>query len=377
MKTTLFLTSALCVWMLASCRHKDVAGESSGTYGPEEKSHATEIVISAEQARQAGIVVERISPGRFSGVIPAGGKILAASGNEATIVATVAGIVKFQRGIAEGSSVGRGGTVFTISADKLQDNPGRQAAVAYQTAKAEYERAAKLVKDHIVTRKEFNSIKASYESARIAYEAFAGARGGAVAVTSPISGYVKTCLVKEGDYVSVGQPMMNVTQTRKLYLKANVPERYYPMLGMVRSAKFKTAYSDRIYYIGAMSGRLVATGKSTGEGSPYIPVTFEFDNRADVMPGAFVETWLLTAERPGVISVPISALTDENGVNFVYVQTDPTCYERREVTIGETDGERVEITSGLKGGEKVVTKGATQVRLAGASTSIPAHSHEH
>ena len=64
-------------------------------------------------------------------------------------------------------------------------------------------------------------------------------------------------------------------------------------------------------------------------------------------------------------------------MNFVYVQTDPTCYERREVTIGETDGERVEITSGLRGGEKVVTRGATQVRLAGASTSIPAHTHEH
>ena len=171
--------------------------------------------------------------------------------------------------------------------------------------------------------------------------------------------------------------MMNVTQTRKLYLKANVPERYYSILGTVKSAKFKTAYSDRIYNIGAMNGRLVATGKSTGDGSPYITVTFEFNNQADVMPGAFVETYLLTSERPGVISVPVSALTDENGVNFLYIQTDATCYERREVKIGETDGERVEIKSGLKGGEKVVTKGATQVRLASASTSLPAHSHQH
>lgn len=378
MKKNIFIASALSMLILASCHHKDAHSEEADTHGAEDKAHSTEIVISTEQARQSGIVAEKIMPAKFSGVIPAGGKILEASGNEATIVATVPGIVRFQRGITEGMPISKGGAVFTISADKLQDNPARQAAIAYQTAKKEYERAAKLVKDNIVTQKEFNSIKANYESAKIAYQALGGSKGkGGVAVTSPISGYVKTCLVKEGDYVSVGQPMMNVTQTRKLYLKANVPERYYSLLGTVRSAKFKTAYSDRIYNIGAMNGRLVATGKSTGDGSPYIPVTFEFNNQADVMPGAFVETYILTTERPNVISVPISALTDENGINFVYIQTDATCYERREVKIGETDGERVEITAGLKGGEKVVTKGATQVRLASASRSLPAHSHQH
>lgn len=378
MKKNILITSVLSMLVMVSCQHKHTHSEEADAHEGEEKGHSTEIVISPEQAHQAGIVAEIIKPGNFSGVIPAGGKILAASGNEATIVATVPGIVRFQRGITEGTAISKGGTVFTISADKLQDNPAKQAAIAYQTAKKEYERAAKLVKDNIVTQKGFNSIRANYESAKIAYEAFSGSKGGSgVAVTSPISGYVKTCLVKEGDYVSVGQPMMNVTQTRKLYLKANVPERYYSILGTVKSAKFKTAYSDRIYNIGAMNGRLVATGKSTGDGSPYIPVTFEFNNQADVMPGAFVETYLLTSERPGVISVPVSALTDENGVNFVYIQTDATCYERREVEIGETDGERVEIKSGLKGGEKVVTKGATQVRLASASTSLPAHSHQH
>ena len=77
------------------------------------------------------------------------------------------------------------------------------------------------------------------------------------------------------------------------------------------------------------------------------------------------------------MTVPVSALTDEQGLNFVYIQTDPTCYERREVTIGQTDGERVEIKSGLKAGEKVVTEGAVQVRLAGASTAIPGHTHNH
>lgn len=375
---TLFI-AACGALLLAACGHGEGHNEAADGHAKEEAAHADEIVIDAKQAKASGIVVETVEPGGFSGVIPCGGKILAAQGDEATVVATVAGIVKPVRGMAEGSPVGKGAAVFTISSDNLQDDPARQAAIAYQKAKNEYDRAAKLVKDRIVTQKEFNAIRADYEAAEAAYKAFTQGGGGrpGVAVKSPIGGYVKACLVKEGDYVSVGQPMMTVTQTRSLYLKANVPERYYSQLGKVVSAKFKTAYGKQVYDLREMNGRLVATGKSTGDGSPYIPVTFRFDNRADVMPGAFVETYLLTGGRADVISVPISALTDEQGVNFVYVQNDPSCYERREVSIGNTDGERAEITGGLKPGEKVVVKGAMQVKLASATTAIPAHTHNH
>ena len=370
---------AACALLLASCHSGGGHGGEAAAHAGEDKEHSGEIVISVKDAKAAGIKAETVAPGDFSGVIPVGGKILPAQGGEATIVATVPGVVRLGRGVAEGSPVGRGSTVFTISSAGLQDDPARQAAVAYAAAKQEYERAAKLVGDRIVTPKEFEAAKARYESAKIAYGAFSGgaAAGKGVAVKSPIGGYVKACLVNEGDYVAVGQPMMTVTETRSLYLRANVPERYYSQLGAISSAKFKTAYGDSVYDLRRMNGRLVATGKQTGDGSPYIPVTFEFANRADVAPGSFVETYLLTAPRQGVVSVPVSALTDEQGLNFVYVQNDATCYERREVTIGQTDGERVEIKSGLKGGEKVVVKGATQVRLASASTAIPGHTHNH
>ena len=379
MKHYTLFTTACGALLLAACGHGGGHAEDADGHAAEGKEHSDEIVIDTAEARASGIAVETVQPGEFSGVIPCGGKILAAQGDEATVTATVAGIVRLVRGVAEGSPVGKGAAVFTISSRNLQDDPARQAAIAYQKAKNEYERAAKLVKDRIVTQKDFNQIRADYEAAKTVYDAFKqdGAAGGGVAVKSPIGGYVKTCLVKEGDYVAVGQPMMTVTQTRSLYLRANVPERYYAQMGTISSAKFKTAHGSRVYSLAQMDGRLVATGKQTGDGSPYIPVTFEFSNRADVAPGSFVETYLLTAPRQGVVTVPVSALTDEQGLNFVYIQTDPTCYERREVVIGQTDGERVEIKSGLKAGEKVVTKGAVQVRLAGASTAIPGHTHNH
>lgn len=379
MKHKTIITAACATLLLTACGRGGDRHVTADGHAGEAKEHGHEIVISAKEAEASGIKAEAVEAGEFSGVIPCGGKILAAQGDEATVVATVPGIVRLARGLAEGAPVSRGGTVFTISSKNLQDDPARQAAVEYQKAKSEYERAAQLVKDRIVTQKEFNALKAGYEAARIAWEAYSGgtAGKGGTAVKSPLGGYVKACLVKDGDYVSVGQPLMTVTQTRSLYLRANVPERYYALMGTLRSAKFKAAYADRVYDLAQMDGRLVAAGKQTGDGSPYIPVTFEFANRAGVAPGAFVETYLLTAPRQGVVSVPVSALTDEQGLNFVYVQTDPTCYERREVTVGQTDGERVEIKSGLKAGEKVVTEGAVQVRLASASNTIPGHTHNH
>lgn len=75
--------------------------------------------------------------------------------------------------------------------------------------------------------------------------------------------------------------------------------------------------------------------------------------------------------------MPEAALTESQGVYYVYVNLDEEGYRRQEVKVGQTDGERVEIISGLKSGDRVVTRGAMQVRLAASSSSIPGHSHEH
>ena len=63
--------------------------------------------------------------------------------------------------------------------------------------------------------------------------------------------------------------------------------------------------------------------------------------------------------------------------SFVYLQLDEEGYKKQEVTLGASNGKEVQILTGLKAGDRVVTKGAYQVKLASASNAIPAHSHEH
>ena len=177
--------------------------------------------------------------------------------------------------------------------------------------------------------------------------------------------------------MTVGQPLMTLTQNRRLFLRAEVSERYYKYLPGVVSANFKTPYDDRVYALDELRGRVLSFGKSTDTTQFYLPVTFEFDNRGDVIPGSFVEIYLLSGEMENVIALPKSAITEEQGIHFVYLQVDAEGYKKQEVKLGADNGREVQILSGVKPGDKVVVEGAYHVKLASASNAIPAHTHEH
>ena len=231
---------------------------------------------------------------------------------------------------------------------------------------------------NIVSEAEFNTIRETYENARIAYEALSPSEDGkGVAVKSPYSGYVENLLVKDGEFVALGTPLAAITKTERLQLRADVSERYYAYLPKITSANIRVPSVGRTYQLDELQGRLLSYGKASGDSSYYIPVTFEFRNTGDLVPGAFVEVYLLSKERENVISLPVSAITEEQGLYFVYVRLDEEGYKKQEVKLGATDGERVEVISGLTGGEQVVMQGAIYVKLSSASNAIPAHTHNH
>ena len=349
------------------------------SHGHDHGVNPDEIMLAPEKAKAAGVASEVIQPKTFRQVIKTSGEVQAAQGAESVVVANVAGVVSFQRAVTEGMQVGKGATIMTISASKLQDgDPAERARIAYETAKADYDRASRLVESQIVSQKEFNAIKEKYENARLAYEALAkNQTKGGVAVAAPIGGYIKNLLVKEGDYVAVGQPLATVTQNNRLFLRADVSERYYKYLNGISSANFKTPYDNQVYELEALNGKLLSVGKAAGSGSYYVPVTFSFDNKGDIIPGSFVEIFLLSQQQENALVLPVEALTEEQGLYFVYLQNCEESYKKQEVKIGASNGVEVQILDGIHPGDKVVVKGAYHVKLASAGNALPAHSHEH
>ena len=364
--------------------HDAHAGHNHDAHEGHDHGHAhgvnpDEIILAPQKAKAAGVVSEVIQPKPFRQVIKASGEVQSAQGNESTIVANVSGIVSFQRSVTEGMQVGKGTALMSISASKLQDgDPAERARIAYESAKADYDRASRLVESQIVSQKEFNAIKEKYENAKLAYEAIAkNQTKKGVSVESPMGGYIKSLLVKEGDYVSVGQPLATVTQNNRLFLRADVSERYYKYLNGITSANFKTPYDNQVYELEALNGKLLSYGKSAGADSFYVPVTFSFDNKGDIIPGSFVEIYLLSKQMEDAIVLPIEALTEEQGLYFIYIQKCEESYKKQEVKLGASNGKEVQILSGVHPGDKVVVKGAYHVKLASASNALPAHSHEH
>ena len=348
-------------------------------HGHDHGVNPDEIMLAPAKAKAAGVVSEVIQPKPFRQIIKASGEVQAAQGNESIVVANVSGIVSFQRSVTEGMQVGKGVSLMSISASKLQDgDPAERARIAYEAAKADFERASRLVESQIVSQKEFVAIKEKYENAKLAYEALAkNQTKHGVSVTSPMGGYIKNLLVKEGDYVSVGQPLATVTQNNRLFLRADVSERYYKYLNGITSANFKTPYDNQVYELEALNGKLLSYGKSAGAGSFYVPVTFSFDNKGDIIPGSFVEIFLLSKQMEDAIVLPVEALTEEQGLYFIYIQNCEESYKKQEVKLGASNGKEVQILSGVHPGDKVVVKGAYHVKLASASNALPAHSHEH
>ena len=386
----IYLLWVLCAYVLAGCsgghahdhegHDHEHEGHDHGKEAATTAAHSNEIIFKEELAKAVGLQTKVVEPAPFTDVIKTSGSILAAQGDETTVVATVPGIVTFGNlSFVDGAAVRKGQAILSLASNTLSDgNVAARAKYAYENAKKEYERMEQLVGDKIVSAKDFEQARLNYENAKVAYEAVAGKQtANGVSVVSPMNGYLKNLQVKEGDYVAVGQPLATISQNSRLVLRAEVSEKYYQYLPAVQSANFRTPYDDKVYKLSDLHGRMLSFGKASDANSFYIPVTFEFDNKGAVIPGSFVEIYLLTSPMEEVLSVPVSALIEEQGVYSVFIRLDEEGYQKREVKLGANNGSEVQILSGLKPGENVVTQGAYQIKLASASNAIPAHTHNH
>jgi RND family efflux transporter MFP subunit len=204
-----------------------------------------------------------------------------------------------------------------------------------------------------------------------------GYSGSGQIITAPMNGFIKNILVSEGQFVSAGTPLASISKNSKLILQANVSQRYYNLLSSVTSANFKTTNSKEFLSTENSGGKLISYGKSTNSGSPFIPVAFEVSNTEGIIPGSIAEVYLKFEELQDALVVPITALIEEQGSFFVYVQTGGESFQKREVKLGASDGINVQVLTGITEGDRVVNKGAYQIKLATASGTLPAHGHEH
>ncbi|MGN1172564.1 MAG: efflux RND transporter periplasmic adaptor subunit [Muribaculaceae bacterium] len=343
----------------------------------EEDSHESEeITLHAHQADEFGVGVDTITAGDFAQIVKVSGQIESATTSRSVVSATASGIVRFAGNITEGRKVAAGAVIASISANGISGGDANAAArAALDAAKRELDRITPLHKDGIVSTKDYNAALQAYEAAKAAYS---GTPSGGSA-TASTAGVITSLLVRQGEYVSVGQPIAIVSGNSSLTLRADLPEKYYNFLPTVSSANFRAAYTADIVCLKDLNGKLLSSAGAVGDNQRgYLPVYFSFENNGKVVPGSFAEVYLIGAKRSGVLAVPVAAVSEQQGQHFVYVRLDADCYKKCPVILGGNDGDRVEIVSGIKSGDLVVTRGMTFVKLAETSGVVPeGHSHSH
>jgi RND family efflux transporter MFP subunit len=312
----------------------------------------------------------------------------------AEVTAPLAGRVAMESTAVVGLPVKRGDVLASVlpptpaAADLASIQLAREEAEsAAELAARDLERAERLVEAGVAPAKRLDEAKAAARSAkaRIAaadlrmqqYQSSSESDGREIGarrflVRVPISGTVIEVLTPTGAHVETGAVLARIVDTATLHAVGFAPESSIPLLHDAAAAEIEM--SDGTV---SPAGRRVSIGRLLDPVARTLPVIYEVSNpsgRWAVHQAAHLRLW--TKSVRDVLAVPEGALVDEGPQQAVYVQRGGETFVRRVVETGLRSEGWVEIRSGLRPRDRVVTKGAYLVKLASSAGQMPAgHVH--
>ena len=340
------------------------------------------VTFTKEQSWKIDFATEKVSAKPVNKVVKGVARISNAPENITTVVAATSGKVKYNNAVAIGRTVKADESLFVMeTGDVADDNAAIKFAEAesrYNYAKAEYQRKSELVKTKIVSLSEFQAVEASYLQAKAVYENLnKNFNGGKMLLKSPVAGYISDIAVASGDYVTEGTPLATLQRDGEFQLFCEVSVRHAETLRNITDVNIELN-DGTCYSLAQVNGRIVGIGRGIQNDCNMVPVTVMAKNLKGVVPGNVVNMYLIAPSSNNAIVVPRSAIVEEMGRFFVFVQHTPIVFEKRLVTIGVNDGKNVQLLSGVTEGERVVTNGAVSLKLSqGAGALDPHAGHVH
>lgn len=185
-------------------------------------------------------------------------------------------------------------------------------------------------------------------------------------------GYVTEILVKEGVYVEAGTLLIKLTELNQVWIDAQVYSNEIEKISGSNSFQvFSETYPDEVY-----TGRLVFSNPSVEDGRKVQLLRLRIDNAKNkLIPGMMVYVSPKQNSKP-VLAVPKSAVLLEK-MKTVWVLAHENTFEQRMVETGAENKFWIEIVSGLKEGETVVTEGAYLISSEFILKSGAGQRHEH
>ena len=241
----------------------------------------------------------------------------------------------------------------------------QQGEVKVQLSVVDYERALDLFEQRLISQQEFDQVALTNRTDALALETaqqhLEAARARLEAATiqldyteipSPIDGVITERLVEVGDRVS-GDEVFSVEEFPPLWARIFVPERELPQLKVAQKALVRVdTFPDQDF-----EAAIKMINPTVDATSGTVKVTLEMGRPDRLRPGMFGTVYIATETRPDAIVVPKKAILRERDENRIFVIIAENVVEKRDVVLGFSEEDRVEILEGIQEGEAVVTVG--------------------
>lgn len=365
---------ALAVWALS----RRGAAEASGAKEGAAASTAPDTLLTLDSTAQrlAGVELLTLTPSG-AGALTANGTITYDANRSAVVSSRSEGRVVSVRADL-GQSVAAGAVLAIVESQDVGQTRGdlARARANLDVARRNYEREQRLFAQSITPQKElleaegaFKSAEADYASAASRLQAVGATsgQGATFALTAPVGGVVVERTVSPGQVVGPETNLFTVADLRHLWITTDVYENDLPRVHQGATARVvPSALPGETF-----TGRVTYAGGVVDPQSRTFKVRVEVDNLGlRLRPGMFAQVQIegiALAPAPGVaatILVPEIAVQEVGGKQIVFVAgSAPGQFIVRPVTVGARGGNgQVTITAGLRAGERVVTRGAFQLK---------------
>ena len=262
--------------------------------------------------------------------------------------------------VKEGSRVGAGQTLATIKRDAINVDV-TQAQNNLQNAIEDNQRYENAYKTGGVTKQQLDNSRLQLKNAQASLRA-QGVKINDTSVRAGISGIINKRMVEPGMVVSPGTPLFEIVNINSLKLSVLVDES---QVGRIQIGQ-NVAINVNVLPDETFGGRISFIAPKS-DASLNFPVEIEVANNGQLKAGMYGTALFKTnngAENQNMLTVPAEAFVNGVSSGQLFIVQNGTA-KMINVKTGKVYGDKVQIISGLKGGEQVITSG--QINLENGS----------
>ena len=356
------LPLALLALALAAC-----GGSPSDAAGPEEHDEAAEetspgLKMTPAELQAAGIKLQTLKPSAASERLRAPGEVLDSAYNTTLITPRVEALV-VRRYAKLGDEVRAGEPLVALASVEVTD-----AQAELRIAEQEYRRVAALGTEAVAGRR-ITEARVAMERARARAQAYglpgasSGRANGQFTLSAPHDGRITEDDFVVGQRIEPGTPLFRLVDESTVWVDARVAPG--------AAQRVEAGEPATVVFNGqSLTGTILRTAHRTSDTTRNAAVRIEVPNKADLLHGGdFVEVFFdagstLQATNPKAteLAVPTDAIVQLEGDTVVFRRAAKDVLAPVPVRTGETIGERIIVTDGLKTGDVIVVEGAFNLK---------------